>query len=66
MISDQNFTTQSSITILTHFKIAEFGQYQYFLDQIASLLKSGNKQAFTTYFVFETEKMRYRAKKGAI
>ena len=34
--------------------------------QVAGLLKSGNKQAFTTCFVFETEKMRYRAKNGAI
>ena len=38
----------------------------HFIDQVAGLLKSGHKQAFTTGFVFETEKMRYRAKNGAI
>ena len=34
----------------------------YFTDQEASLLKSGNKKAFTSRFVFETEMMRQRAK----
>ena len=61
MISDQNCTTRSSITY-SHFEIAEFRQYQYFTDQEASLLKSGNKKAFTSRFVFETEMMRHRAK----
>ena len=27
-----------------------------------SLLKSGNKRAFTSHFVFETEMMRYKAR----
>ena len=36
-------------------KIAEFCQYQYYNDQLAGLLKSGNKKAFKSYFVFETE-----------
>ena len=42
--------------------MAEFCQYQYFNDQLAGLLKSGNKKAIKSYFVFETEMMRYRAK----
>ena len=36
-------------------KIAEFCQNQYYNDQLAGLLKSGNKKAFKSYFVFETE-----------
>ena len=36
-------------------KIAEFCQYQYYNDQLAGLLKSGNRKAFKSYFVFETE-----------
>ena len=36
-------------------KIAEFCQYQYYNDQLAGLLKSGNKKAFKSYFGFETE-----------
>ena len=28
----------------------------------SSLLKSGNKRAFTSHFVFETEMMRYKAR----
>ena len=64
MILDQNCTTQSSITRLyySHFEITEFSQYQYFIDQVAGLLKSGNKKTFTSHFVFQTEMMRYRAK----
>ena len=46
----------------SHFEIAEFSQYQYFIDQLAGLLKSENKKAFTSHFVFEAEVMRYRAK----
>ena len=46
----------------SHFEIAEFSQYQYFIDQLAGLSKSGNKKAFTSHFVFETEMMRYGAK----
>ena len=46
-----------------HFEIAKlFSQYQYFIDQVAGLLKSRNKKAFTSHFVFETEMMRYRTK----
>ena len=44
----------------SHFEIAEFYQYQYFIDQVASLLKSRNKKVFTSHFVFETEMMRFR------
>ena len=64
MISKQNCTTQSSITRLyySHFETTEFSQYQYFIDQVAGLLKSGNKKTFTSHFVFETEMMRYRDK----
>ena len=46
---NQNCNTLSSITTLlhvSHFEITEFSQYKYFIDQVASLLKSGNKQAF--------------------
>ena len=43
-----------------HFEIAKlFSQYQYFIDQVAGLLKSRNKKAFTSHFVFETEMMRF-------
>ena len=45
-----------------HFEIEEFSQDQYFIDQAAGLLKSENKKTFTSYFVFETEMMRCRAK----
>ena len=30
----------------SHFEITKFSQYKYFIDQVASLLKSGNKKAF--------------------
>ena len=43
-----------------HFEIAEFSQYLYFIDQVAGLLKSRNKKAFTSHFVFQTEMMRFR------
>ena len=46
----------------SHSEITEFKQYQYFIDQVAGLLKSGNRKAFTSPFVFETEMMRYRTK----
>ena len=42
--------------------MAESSQYQYFIDLVTSLLKNGNKKAFKSHFVFETEIMRYRAK----
>jgi len=44
----------------SHFEIAEFSQYQYFIDQVAGLLKSKNKKTFTSHFVFETEMMQFR------
>ena len=46
----------------SRFEIAEFSQSQYFIDQVAVLLKSENKKAFTSHFVFETEMTRYGAK----
>ena len=46
----------------SHFEITEFSQYQYFNDQVAALLRSRNKKAFTSHFVFDTEMTRYRAK----
>ena len=46
----------------SHFEIAEFSQYQYLIDQVAGLLKSRNKKAFTSHFVFKTEMTQYRAK----
>ena len=42
---------RSSITALLH---------QYFNDQLTGLLESGNKKAFKSYFVLETEMMHYR------
>ena len=50
----------------SHFVIAEFSQYKYFMDQVATgaiMLKSGNKKTFTSHFVFEAEMLRYKAKK---
>ena len=65
MISDQNCTTRSSITTL----LQPFWNHRiqsvlklYFIDQEAGLLKSRNKKAFTSHFVFETEMMRYGTK----
>ena len=46
----------------SHFELAESSQYQYFIDLVTSLSKNGNKKAFKSHFVFETEIMRYRAK----
>ena len=47
--------TKFSYHYYSHFEIAEFSQYQYFIDQVAGLLKSGHKKAVTSHFVFETE-----------
>ena len=44
-------------------RITEFSQCQYFIESAAgSSVESGNKKAFTSHFVFETEMMRYRTK----
>ena len=45
-----------------HFEIAEFSQCQYFIDQVAGLLKSVNKRAFSSHFAFEAEMMRFKTK----
>ena len=37
-----------------HFEIAEFSQHYHFIDRVAGLLKSRDKKAFTSHFVFET------------
>ena len=50
------------LPLWSYFEIAEFSQYQYYIDQVADLLKSGNKEAFTSHFEFETEMTRYSAK----
>ena len=50
----------------SHFEITKFRHYQNFNDLVAGLLKSGNKKAFTSHFVFKTEMMRYLAKNDAI
>ena len=42
--------------------MAEYSQYQYLFDLVACLFKSGNKKAFTSLFVPETEMMQYKAK----
>ena len=42
--------------------MAEYSQYQYLFDLVACLLKSGNKKAFLSLFVPETEMMQYKAK----
>ena len=43
----------------SHFEITEFSQYKCFIDHAVSLLKSGNKKAFQSHFVSETEMMQY-------
>ena len=63
MTADQNYTTRSSITtLLQPFWNRRIQSIPIFFNQLASLLKSGNKKAFTSHIVFETERMRYRAK----
>ena len=65
VISDQNNIARHIVQLplyYSHFEIAEFSQYQYFNNRVARLLKSKNKEAFTSHFVFNTEMMRYRAK----
>ena len=53
---------QRNITIqLTSNQNSTLTHYQYLLDQAAGLLKSGNKKAFTSLFVPETEMVQYRA-----
>ena len=60
-----NCTTRSSINILSqpfwNRRIQSVPALILF-DQIASLLKSRNKKAFSSHFVPETEMMQYRAK----
>ena len=34
-----------------HFITAIFSQYQYFIDQVAGLLKSGSKKAFYIFYI---------------
>ena len=46
----------------SHFEITEFSQYQYLFDLVAGLLKSGDKKAFTSCFVLETEMVQKRVK----
>ena len=46
----------------SHFEITEFSQYQYLFDLVAGLLKSGDKKAFTSCFVPETEMVQKRVK----
>jgi len=36
----------------SHFEIAELSLYQHFINLVASFLKSGNKKAFISHFVF--------------
>ena len=36
--------------------------YNINIDQVVGLLRSRNKKAFTSHFVFQTEMMRYRTK----
>ena len=63
IISDQIVPHEVQLTFYhSHFEIAEFSQYQQLFDRIASLLKSGNKKAFSSHFVPETEIMQYIAK----
>ena len=63
IISDQIVPHEVQLTFYhSHFEIAEFSQYRRLFDRVASLLKSGNKKAFSSHFVPETEMMQYRAK----
>ena len=61
MISDKNHGVQLPL-YYGHFEIAEFSQYQYFIDLEADQLKRGNKKAFTFHFVVENEMNLYKAK----
>ena len=51
--------SSSAITYTNHFEIAKFNKYQYLFDPVACFLKSGNKEAFTSHFVLETEIIRH-------
>ena len=62
IISNQIAPHEVQLTLYhSHFEIAEFSRYQHLFDRVASLLKSGNKKAFSSHFVPETEMMQYRA-----
>ena len=66
MISDQNCTTRSLITtLLQHFEIAEFSQYQIKLIQ-QSFREKWQQKGFYTHFVIETKMMRCKSKTVAI
>ena len=41
----------------SHFEMAKFRQYQYFIDAIAGFLKKIIGHAFTSHFVCQTEVM---------
>ena len=56
------FWSETIRLIYSHYEITEFSHYQYLFDLVAVLLQSGNKKAFTSHFVPETEMMQYRAK----
>ena len=63
MISDQIAWHEVQLPLYySYFEIAEFSQYQYLFDLVAGLLKSGDKKAFTSCFVPETEMMQKRVK----
>ena len=47
----------------SHFEIAKFGQYLYFIGPVAGLLKSGIENASTSYFVYEIGMLWFRAKR---
>ena len=51
MILDQNCTLQSSITTLLVTLKSQNSVSGNIIDQVGSLLKSGNKQTFTSHFV---------------
>lgn len=46
----------------SHYEIAKFIEYLYFIGPVAGLLKSGIANAFTSYFVYEIEMLGFRAK----
>ena len=62
-LSGEQFCLKSQVWLGT--KIARRSSipallHQYFNDQLTGLLESGNKKAFKSYFVLETEMMHYR------
>ena len=48
----------------SHFETTKFSQYQFYIDPVAGMLKSGIGNAFIFQFVAEKELITFRAKNG--